>query len=240
MAAIALAESGGRPEALNPTDNHGTQSSFGLWQISNGTHTPPNAKWADPNVNAQLAVAKQKSQGLTAWGTYTSGTAQRILTANGGAGTALTATVVPGTGGALPMIVPGQAGPKDTEGSIVMPSVIPNISRTLIRRTVGAAVLAAGAGIGLVALFLRAKIPVPNPVSAAQGLVTQRREGRHEEATVMMRARQQQQATRERALQASRDQVGEKRRERQQRAEQQSRRARDEGRRAAEEAGPFE
>lgn len=79
MAAIAEAESGGRPGALNPTDNNGTQSSFGLWQISNGTHTPPSTNWADPLTNAKLAVAKYHSQGLGAWGTYTSGAYKQFL-----------------------------------------------------------------------------------------------------------------------------------------------------------------
>jgi hypothetical protein len=73
MAAIALAESGGNPEATNPTDNGGTQTSWGLWQISNGTHGQPVAGILSPSVNAQQAVAKYKSQGLGAWGTYTSG-----------------------------------------------------------------------------------------------------------------------------------------------------------------------
>lgn len=73
MAAIGLAESGGNPTSLNPTDNNGKQSSFGIWQISNGTHNPPSPNWSDPNVNAQLAVQKFNSQGLGAWGTYTSG-----------------------------------------------------------------------------------------------------------------------------------------------------------------------
>jgi Lysozyme like domain len=73
MAAIALAESGGRPTAENLTDNKGTQSSFGLWQISTGTHNPPNPNWSNPLTNAQLAVTKYNSQGLGAWGTYTSG-----------------------------------------------------------------------------------------------------------------------------------------------------------------------
>lgn len=82
MAAIALAESGGRTDALNPTDNGGRQSSFGLWQISTGTHTPPASNWQDPVVNARLAVGKYKTQGLSAWGTYTSGAYKRFL-ANG-------------------------------------------------------------------------------------------------------------------------------------------------------------
>jgi hypothetical protein len=72
MAAIALAESGGNPAALNKTDNGGTQTSVGLWQVSTGTHSYP-ANWATPQGNAAEAVAKYKSQGLGAWGTYTSG-----------------------------------------------------------------------------------------------------------------------------------------------------------------------
>lgn len=82
MAAIALAESKGNPNARNDKDNNGTQSSFGLWQISTGTHSPPASNWADPNENAKLAVGKYKSQGLKAWGTYTSGDYKQFL-ANG-------------------------------------------------------------------------------------------------------------------------------------------------------------
>lgn len=73
MAAIAEAESGGNPQATNPHDNNGTQTSWGLWQISNGTHTAPSPNWNNPLVNAQLAVAKYNSQGLGAWGTYVTG-----------------------------------------------------------------------------------------------------------------------------------------------------------------------
>ena len=88
MAAIALAESRGYPDATNPTDNNGTQTSWGLWQVSDGTHNPlPD--WADPVGNARLAVAKLKSQGLGAWGTYTSGAYRQYLQGN----------IPPGTGG---------------------------------------------------------------------------------------------------------------------------------------------
>jgi hypothetical protein len=73
MAAIAEAESGGDPTATNPYDNDGTQTSWGLWQISNGTHSAPASDWADPAGNAQLAIQKLDGQGLGAWGTYTSG-----------------------------------------------------------------------------------------------------------------------------------------------------------------------
>jgi hypothetical protein len=75
MAAIALAESSGRPWAYNPRDTNGrggTQVSAGLWQISNGTMTPVT-DWADPLTNARYAVQKYKEQGFGAWGTWSSG-----------------------------------------------------------------------------------------------------------------------------------------------------------------------
>lgn len=73
MAAIAMAESGGCSAAENPTDNGGTQTSWGLWQISDGTHGQPVPNILSASVNAQQAVAKYHSQGLAAWGTYNSG-----------------------------------------------------------------------------------------------------------------------------------------------------------------------
>lgn len=79
MAAIALAESSGNPAAVNNADNGGTQSSYGLWQISTGTHAPPSPNWADPVVNAHLAIGKLNSQGLGAWGTYASGAYRQYL-----------------------------------------------------------------------------------------------------------------------------------------------------------------
>lgn len=79
MAAIALAESSGDPNSTNPTDNNGTQTSWGLWQISNGDHSEPAPNWNDPLENARLAVAKFHSQGLGAWGTYTSGAYKQYM-----------------------------------------------------------------------------------------------------------------------------------------------------------------
>lgn len=101
MAAIALAESGGRPTAINPNDNNGTQSSYGLWQISNGTHSPPAPNWADPSENAKLAVQKMESQGLSAWGTWKSGAYKTYLAQNNAADTsgALTQQPLPGAPG---------------------------------------------------------------------------------------------------------------------------------------------
>lgn len=78
MAAIALAESGGCPTATNPIDNGGKQTSWGLWQLSDGTHNTPNG-WNNPQVNANMAYQKYKSQGLGAWGTYTTGKYKNYL-----------------------------------------------------------------------------------------------------------------------------------------------------------------
>lgn len=83
MAAIAMAESGGIAGNTNPTDNSGTQTSWGLWQISDGTHG-----WSyggdpyDPVNNARVAIMKLHSQGLGAWGTYTSGAYKQYLKGN--------------------------------------------------------------------------------------------------------------------------------------------------------------
>src|SRR5262249_46710665 len=73
MAAIAMAESGGNSDARNPS------GASGLWQIL-GNPFPGNA--FDPQVNAKMAVAKEKEQGLSAWVTYTSGAYKQFLRGN--------------------------------------------------------------------------------------------------------------------------------------------------------------
>jgi hypothetical protein len=78
-AAIAEAESGGCSASVNPTDNGGTQTSWGLWQISNGTHAQPVQGILNPSTNAQAAVAKYKANGWQPWGTYTSGAYKAFL-----------------------------------------------------------------------------------------------------------------------------------------------------------------
>jgi hypothetical protein len=78
-AAIAEAESGGCSASVNPTDNGGTQTSWGLWQISNGTHAQPVQGILDPATNAQAAVAKYKANGWSPWGTYDSGAYKQFL-----------------------------------------------------------------------------------------------------------------------------------------------------------------
>lgn len=108
-AAVAEAESGGDSQATNPTDNNGTQTSWGLWQISDGTHNQPVPNILDPAVNAQQAVAKYKGEGNSfapAWGTYDSGAYKAFLSnstppdPNVPAGTGATDTSASGGGGA--------------------------------------------------------------------------------------------------------------------------------------------
>lgn len=74
MAAIALAESSGNPNAHNPS------GATGLWQIL-GNPFPGNAY--DPITNARMAVSKYRSQGLGAWEAYTRGMHKRFLAGGG-------------------------------------------------------------------------------------------------------------------------------------------------------------
>ena len=64
MAAIAMAESGGRANIVNSI------GASGLWQIY-GLPFPGNP--LDPLTNARMAVSKYRSQGLGAWSAYTNG-----------------------------------------------------------------------------------------------------------------------------------------------------------------------
>lgn len=102
MAAIAEAESSGDPTITNPTDNNGRQTSWGLWQISNGDHSAPATNWADPTENAKLAIGKLNNPspadaavgpdgrlaGLKAWGTFDSGAYRAYLSDKTAADTA--------------------------------------------------------------------------------------------------------------------------------------------------------
>lgn len=113
MAAIALAESGGNPNSTNPTDNNGTQTSWGLWQISLGNHNEPAPNWNDPLENAKLAVGKWQEQGLWAWGTYTSGAYKQFLPS----GTSIPTPVIGGAGNGATEGGQGAAGTVTTQGS---------------------------------------------------------------------------------------------------------------------------
>jgi hypothetical protein len=79
MAAIALAESGGDPNAGHSHPYHG------LWQVGPGGSF-------DPLTNAREAVGKLRTQGLGAWETYTNGAYRgflgRVPSMRGGGGAA--------------------------------------------------------------------------------------------------------------------------------------------------------
>lgn len=72
MAAIALAESSGRVNAVGGPNSNGTFD-YGLWQINSVHGYNKTRLLSDPGYNAQCAVAIYNSQGLGAWSTYTSG-----------------------------------------------------------------------------------------------------------------------------------------------------------------------
>jgi hypothetical protein len=74
MAAIAMAESGGRSDARGPMTPFGQAK--GLWQIL-GLPFPGNP--FDPLTNARMARAKYLTQGLRAWEAYTNGSYRRFM-----------------------------------------------------------------------------------------------------------------------------------------------------------------
>ena len=74
MAAVALAESRGRN--IVQRGQPYSRTGWGLWQITPGNSEPQfgvDRALLDPHRNAEAAVAKEQSQGLGAWTTYTSG-----------------------------------------------------------------------------------------------------------------------------------------------------------------------
>lgn len=153
-AAIVYPESGGNPSALNPTDNNGTQSSFGLWQISNGTHTPPDPNWADPLTNARLAVGKYNGAGhsFSPWGTYDTGAYKRYIQTGvapdmsaGGAGLG---NAVPG---GVPNVQLASANPLDPS---TWTAAIGNTLASFGNYVYIGLVIAGGAGLIIVGLML--------------------------------------------------------------------------------------
>jgi hypothetical protein len=71
MAAIAMAESGGRMDAIDHDSNGSTD--YGLWQINSVHGYDPTQLLNNALYNAKAAVAVFKSQGLGAWVTYNTG-----------------------------------------------------------------------------------------------------------------------------------------------------------------------
>jgi hypothetical protein len=76
MAAIAMAESSGNPNAYNAS------GASGLWQILGAVNPADQDQLFNPVVNAHEAVLKYQSQGLGAWVTYTSGAYKQFLQGN--------------------------------------------------------------------------------------------------------------------------------------------------------------
>jgi hypothetical protein len=117
---IALAESGGDPNAYNPERAANTPQgagSFGLWQIYLKAH--PEYKGQnlfDPQLNASAAFAVYSSAGnsFRPWSTFGNGaylahvdTVNGIISAASGDTTASDGGPVPGDGGMLGMAIVG-------------------------------------------------------------------------------------------------------------------------------------
>jgi cell wall-associated NlpC family hydrolase len=92
MGAIGEAESRGRNVVQQGQPY--SRTGWGIWQITPGDSEPSigvDRQLLDPHVNARAAVAKEESQGLGAWTTYTSGAYKRFMpggraSSSGGAG----------------------------------------------------------------------------------------------------------------------------------------------------------
>lgn len=80
--AVALAESGGKPSALNTANRNGSRD-YGLFQI-NSVHKELLAKynWEDPTDNARMALQIYRDAGnkWTPWAVYNSGSYRKFYT----------------------------------------------------------------------------------------------------------------------------------------------------------------
>jgi Lysozyme like domain len=79
MACVALAESGGNPNAKNNNENPFSEDR-GLWQINSNAWPQFNPPYDlfDARANAEAARVVLLQQGITAWSTYENGSAQKI------------------------------------------------------------------------------------------------------------------------------------------------------------------
>lgn len=83
--AVATAESGRRPTAVNGKNTNGS-TDFGLWEI-NSIHRPrferetgrPWSDIQDPNANTEFAVILQREQGWRPWVGHNSGAYRKFL-----------------------------------------------------------------------------------------------------------------------------------------------------------------
>lgn len=176
MAAIALAESGGRTDALNtkPPDY-----SVGLWQVNyygslgpsrTSQYGAPAQLASDPDAQAKAAISiSGNGSNLRPWSTYTSGAYRSFLSQN--AIPALPNVAQPPGG---PTLETAAQGESYDEGVITMPSVIPNIPRALLRRVAGGAVLVGAALVGGAGLFLLLGRRAPGPSRIVQEVIRSR------------------------------------------------------------------
>jgi hypothetical protein len=160
-AAIAEAESSGCVTALNPTDNNGKQTSVGLWQVSNGTHSYPNS-WLTATGNATEAVAKYRGANNTfaPWGTYNSGAYKTYLSP----GTTPDASVPTSSG--------GSSGSSGSSGGTSDPTCAWSLGtinlkvtsigggclvhKSTLRHLAGGSLLVTGGGVAVVGLLVLA------------------------------------------------------------------------------------
>jgi Lysozyme like domain len=186
MAAVALAESGGRTDAHN--GNAGTgDDSYGLWQINyfgsmmpgrSARYGTPDQLVADPNLQARAAVSLAgNGSGLSNWTTYTSGKYKAPLMANAGGLTGTSGVGLIGTNGAgsdiklisdqvelgplgkNPVTGEPMTGVDDTEGHWVI-GVSPlqvTLQRSTFRKACSALVLVGGGAVSLLGAGLLVK-----------------------------------------------------------------------------------
>lgn len=181
-AAIALAESGGCTSALNLTDNNGTQTSVGLWQVSNGTHSYPSA-WNTATGNAAEAVAKYKGAGgFSPWGTYTSGAYLKYLSPGtspdsslASIGQGLTGSTAAATSAAASDCLVGFQLPgssflqglmSEATGANSAAGVVCLFSKSEARAIIGGLILLAGSGIMVLGLAVAVLNTRPGKVVA--------------------------------------------------------------------------
>lgn len=170
-AAVAMAESGGCSAALNANDNGGTQSSWGLWQISNGTHAQPAQGILTPETNAAAAVAKWRGAGytFTPWGSYTSGAYRQYVSTSTTPDYAAvpvgdTTKLQHPTSGTCAIGVPAIAisWAPDFPGFCIL-------SKGQLRSVAAVFVIVAGAGIMLAGVALLAKVASNSTVGRSVG-----------------------------------------------------------------------
>jgi len=170
-AAIAEAESGGNPAANNYTDNNGTQTSWGLWQISDGTHNMPVANINDPNVNAREAVAKYEAAGgWSPWGTYDSGAYKAFLS-----GSTTPDPNVP-AGGSGPSGASGDTQQPPGDGKPCLIGPFPHTSFCVLQKSqaralIGGSLVAAGSGVMVVGVILLMAIAIGRGAGRAANVV---------------------------------------------------------------------